>query len=170
MPISLVDEAGNEIDLEKADGGTLRKKLEEALSKNRELEQRVVTSEVDRINREHGYKLKAEDLGEVPVDQLEAKAKELHEQAQSQRRETIRSVFAERGLEGDDLDQAVEGFLSGADAPGGNPNPQDEIDFGDLPKLGGVRPPRGGDAPSISDPMGNLTAHFEEQERKSGRK
>lgn len=173
MPIELVDEAGNEIDLDKADGGTLRKKLEEALSSNKDLEQRLVTREAQSVIAEKGFSLvKPEDLEGVAPDQVEAKAKELHEQKAAERAETVRSVFEEKGLEGDDLDQAVEEFLTGEGVtPSGEEDVDVDPDFAKLPSVGGQRPSNKKKAPPMEDPMGNMVGHFEEQEKSSsGRK
>lgn len=160
MPIQLVDESGQEIDLDTADGGTLRKKLEEALSANRELEQEVVTSRAAKVIGEHGYNLvKPEDLKGVSVDEVEAKAKQIHEEKLARRTETVKEILADKGLEGEALDQAVEKFLAG-EPVGAAPGNGDEPDFTDLLVLGGTPPGQKVDAPSMDDAMGNLTAAF----------
>jgi len=159
MPITLVDENGNEIDIEKADGGTLRKKLEEALKENKTLSEENATFKAGTVIEEHGFSLvKPEELAGVPVSQLEAKGKELQEQHQAQREELVRSVFEERGLEGDDLDTAVKDLLGGGEAPGGG----QDSDFTGFEDLGGSRPSRTPTAPPMTDALGNLTSHFEE--------
>ena len=162
MPIELVDESGEEIDLETADGGTLRKKLEEALSTNRSLEQEVVTSRAEKAIREHGYSLvKPEDLEGVSVDEVEAKAKQIHEEKLNRRTETVREILSDKGLEGEQLDSAVEKFLAGEPvAPQGTTS--DEPDFADLLLMGGERPATKSDAPGMEDAMGNLVSAFED--------
>ncbi len=163
MPIELVDEAGNKIDLDKASGGVLRSKLEEALAENETLAKQVVTSRAEKAIGEHGYGLvKPEDLVGVSPDNVEAKAKELQEQRVKAQADVVRNVLVERGLEGDELDEAVQGFL-GDDA--GKPViPQsDDPDFANLTKVGGGRPPNQDAVPPMDDSMGNLTSHFEDK-------
>ena len=162
MPIELVDEAGETIDLDKASGGILRKKLEEALAENESLAKQVVTSRADTAIREHGYGLvKPEDLVGVAPNQVEAKAKELQEQRTEARADMVRGVFEERGFEGDELDEAVLDFLG--DAKENPPAPQsDDPDFASLTKIGGARPANKGTVLPMDDALGNLTSHFEE--------
>lgn len=167
MPITLTDDAGNEIDLDKADGGTLRRKLEEALAENKTLSGTLATFVAQKAVEEHGAGLiKPEDLAGVPADQVETKAKELVAQRQAQRTEVIRSVMAERGLEGSELDSAVEEFLAGNPAPAPSAEEDRESAWTDLESLGGTRPARKPTAPGIEDAMGNLTSYFEGQEKR----
>ena len=162
MPIELVDEAGEPIDLDKASGGVLRSKLEEALQKNETLEKQVVTSRATAAIGEHGYGLvKPEDLVGVPPDKVEAKAKELQEQRLEARSETVRSVLEERGLEGDELDEAVTEFLGDPQEP--EALVEKDPDFAGLAKIGGGRPPNKDAVPPMDDALGNLTSHFEDK-------
>ncbi len=162
MPIELVDEAGNKIDLDKASGGVLRSKLEEALAENETLAKQVVTSRAEKAIGEHGYGLvKPEDLVGVSPDNVEAKAKELQEQRTQARADVVRSVLVERGLEGDELDEAVLGFLGDPQDP--EAPKSDDPDFANLTKVGGGRPPNKDAVPPMDDSMGNLTSHFEEK-------
>lgn len=163
MPIELVDENGNELDLDKANGGTLRKLLEDALSANRSLEQEVVTARAAKAISENGYSLvKPEDLKGVGVDEVEAKAKQIHEEKLARRTETVKEILADKGLEGEALDQAVEKFLAGEPIAAENTG-EVEPDFADLISVvGGERPSRTPNAPAMDDPMGNLTAAFED--------
>lgn len=169
MPISLVDDDGNALDLDKADGGTLRKKLEEAIAENRKLAQRVATGEAKELISSKGYNLvKPEDLADVPLDQIEVKAKELHEQRLESRKETIREVLADRhGLEGAELDAAVEDFLGGGGvANEGTVIEDKDLGLDDLASLPGSRPNLSPKLPPMSDAFGNLESHFEAQERR----
>jgi hypothetical protein len=159
MPISLVDDQGNEIDLEKADGGTLRKKLEEAISENQSLSQEVVTLKAGTVIEEHGLSLvEPDDLKGVAPDQLETKAKELHKQRYEARVDTVKSVLAERGLEGDELDAAVKDFIGAvpSEAPAGGQD-SGAPGLSGLKNLGGNRPSNEAKPPPMDDPMGNLT-------------
>jgi hypothetical protein len=101
----------------------------------------------------------------VPVDQIEAKAQELVTQRQAERTEVIRSVMAQRGLEGAELDSAVEDFLAGNQTPA-SPEEAKESSWTDLESLGGARPSRKPTAPGIEDAMGNLSGYFEDQEKR----
>lgn len=162
MPITIVDEAGNEIDIDKADGGTLRKKLEETLQRNKTLEELASTSAAKAAIGEHGYSLvKEEDLKGVSADQVEAKAKELQEQREASRLETVRSVLAERGLDGEDLEAAVEDFL------GSKQSSSEGEDFTGIESIGGSRPTRTPTVPKMDDALGNFTSHFEETAKRT---
>ena len=160
MPIELTDDKGNPLDLDKADGSTLRKKLEQALEENKNLAQENATFKATDVIGKHGFSLvKPEDLSGVAADQIEAKAKELQEQREGERTEMVRSVLQGKGLEGPELDKAVEDFLSGSTQ---TPPESTEPDFTDLAGLGGERPTRNPNLPPLDDPMGNLVGAFEE--------
>lgn len=159
MPIELIDDAGEPVDLDKATGGFLRTKLEEAIEKNKDLEKQVTTSRAVEVIGENGYGLvEPGDLVGVPPEQVEAKAKELQEQRIGTRTEAIRSVLVERGLKDDELEATLEGVLGDTGKPveQKDPNP----DFAGLSKIGGARPKNEGDMPSMDDSLGNLTSHF----------
>lgn len=165
MPIDLVDETGAPVDLDKASGGFLRTKLEEALEENKDLSKQISTARAITAIGEHGYSLvKPEDLGGVPPDQVEARAKELQEQRIESRTEAVKSVLVERGLKDEELKAALEGVLgdSGKPAEPKNLDP----DFAGIATIGGTRPDNKGATPEMTDPMGNLTAHFEESASK----
>lgn len=163
MPITFTDDHGNEVDLDKADGGTLRKNLERVLERNRLLEEQASTSTARSvIESMDGSLVTVEDLKGVPADQIEAKAKELQGQRQAQRLETVRSVFAARGLDGEDLEAAVEEFLG--ESGTGVSQEQDHIS---VENLGGSRPSRTPAVPPMDDAFGNLEAHFTENDKRT---
>lgn len=163
MPISLIDDQGNELDLDKADGGTLRRKLEEAIAQNRDLEREAATFRAEKAIEAHGSDLvKPEDLMGVSKDGLEAKVQELHEQRLDTQKETVRTVLAKRGLEGDELEAAVEEFLGGDSD--GSPVPAGDA-FDDLDGLGGARPDRKPNLPDMEDGFGNLESYFAEHDK-----
>lgn len=147
--------------LETVDGGSLRKKLEEALAENKRLAQRVAASEAARVIAEHGYSLvKPEDLAGVPLDQIEEKAKELQESAEAEKREVVKSVLAElSGLEGSALDEAVDEFVSGR-------RRRETPELQDLAALPGERPALSPKVPPITDAWANLEQHFAQAERR----
>ena len=164
MSIELVDDAGQPVDLDKASGGLLRSKLEEAIERNKVLEKSASTAAATTAISEHGYGLvKPEDLVGVPLEQVEAKAEELQKQRTEARTDAIRSVLVERGLEGDELEASLKGVLGNTGKT--VPNPDQDPGFAGLGKVGGVRPDFKGDAPAMDDPMGNLTAHFNDQQK-----
>ena len=162
MPIELVDDLGKPIDIDKASGGVLRSKLEEAIERNKVLEKSASTAAATTAISEHGYGLvKPEDLIGVPLELVEAKAKELQEQRTEARSDAIRSVLVERGLEGEELEASLKGVLGDTGKP--VPDPDKNPDFAGLSKIGGKKPDFKGDAPPMDDPMGNLTGHFNQQ-------
>lgn len=105
----------DEIDEEShEDGGTLRRKLEEALERNKALTAEVAKSRVKEVIAEKGYTLvKPEDLEGVALDEIEPKAKELHEQRRSLESEIAKGIFARQGYEGEELDEVVAEYLEG---------------------------------------------------------
>ncbi len=166
MPIELVDDTGAPVDLDKASGGFLRTKLEEALEENKDLAKQVSTSRAETAIREHGYSLvKPEDLGGVPPDQVQAKAKELQEQRLEARTEAVKSVLVERGMKDEELEAALEGVLGDSGKPV-EPKPDLDPNFAGMSNIGGVRPDNKGSTPKMDDPMGNLTSHFEDSASK----
>lgn len=171
MPITLTDDQGNELDLDKADGGTLRKKLEEALAENRRLSEAIVTAKAEKAISEHGKGLvKTEDLKGVAPDEVEAKVKEIAERRLQERRDVIRDVLQARdGLEGDELEAAVDEFLGGGSGDQGG-EVDAEPDLNDLSSLGGERPALRPKLPPMDDPFGNLESYFAEQESRSRRR
>ena len=84
---------------------TLRTKLERALVENRTLkaEKVLATGTYDLV--------KPEDLAKVDTDKLEEAAQALQLERAEIQTGLVRATFAKRGLEGDDLDAAVNEFL-----------------------------------------------------------
>lgn len=165
MPIELVDDTGAPVDLDKASGGFLRTKLEEALEENKDLSKQISTARATTAISEHGYSLvKPEDLAGVPPDQVEAKAKELQGQRIEARTQAVKSVLVERGLKDEELEAALEGVLGDS----GKPVEPENLDpnFAGMANIGGNRPDNKKAAPEMTDPMGNLTAHFEDSASK----
>ena len=166
MPIELVDDTGAPVDLDKASGGFLRTKLEEALEENKDLAKQVSTARATTAISQHGYSLvKPEDLGGVPPDQVEARAKELQEQRIEARTEAVKSVLVERGLKDEELDAALEGVLGDSGKPV-EPKPDSDPDFAGMANIGGARPDNKGTPPEMIDGMAKLTSHFEDQPSK----
>lgn len=168
MPISMTDDQGNELDLTKADGGTLRKKLEETLEYARSLEKDLVTTKAERALSEHGRGLVTiEDLKGVAPHEVEDRVKALAEQKLEERKGVIRDILREReGVDGEELDALVEDFLGGRDEPAGEPEP----DLTEVSKLPGDRPGLQPKMPGMDDAMGNLESFFVDQEKRHKRR
>ena len=164
MPIVLVDDDGKPVDLDKASGSFLRTTLEEALERNKALEQIATTAAATTALSGDSYGLvKPEDLVGVPPEQVEAKAKELQEQRLETRTLAVRSVLEERGLEGEELETTLKGVIGNAEQTSeADKNPG----FAGLGSLGGVKPPNKGEFLPMEDSMGNMTEHFEEASSK----
>jgi|SRR5690606_1569817 hypothetical protein len=126
MPISLDSETLEQLDkVEQTEGGKgLRRILEEALADKRAKEAELATLKTEKVLANGYSEVKPEDLAGVPVDQLEDRAKELHEQRLGQKREVARQLLAGQGLEGDALDQAVEKMLGGQPVQAAEPGNQ----------------------------------------------
>lgn len=113
MPVSSDYDETRLDEIEKEQGGKgLRAILEEALAENRNLTQENTSFRASKVLEENGLDLvKPEDLAGVAADEMETKAQELQEQRQQERLETVKAVLADKGLEGDDLDAAVQNLL-----------------------------------------------------------
>lgn len=161
MPIELVDDDGNPVDLDKASGGFLRTKLEEALQENRDLAKQVSTSRADSAIREHGYSLvKPEDLAGVAPNEVETKARELQEQRIEARTDAVRSVLVERGLKDEELEAALEGVLGDTGKESESKSTDENPDFAGMSNIGGARPDNKNTPPPMDDALANLTGHF----------
>jgi hypothetical protein len=159
MPIMVTDDDGNAVDIDKVDGGTLRKRYVETHQQNEKLTERLVTLEAQAAIQEHGSTLvKVEDLAGVPVEKISDTVKSLHEKRETERQDLIRSVFAEKGLDGNDLDQAVSDFI-------GAQSSQEE-NWPGTDNLGGERPSRNSKLPPMDDAMGNLQSAFSNERSK----
>lgn len=117
-------------DDEQESAKTLRAKLERALVENR-------TLKAEKILKEGSFNLvKPEDLAKVDTDKLEEAAQKLQEERAEIQKGLIRDTFAKRGLEGDDLDAAVNEFLG---EPADGESVIDRIT--ETASIGGQRPP-----------------------------
>jgi len=100
------DESENE------SGSSLRKKLERALKENRTLKGDVASLRAEKLISEKGLSLiKPEDLQGVDPEELEEKALALHKEREDSQLDGIRTVFRRKGLDGDDLERAVNEFV-----------------------------------------------------------
>lgn len=101
-------------ELEEKEGGSgLRRKLEETLAQNRKLTAEYASLAAKELIRENGWSLvKPEDLAGVSPEELATKAEELQVERLEQRRSVARDMLAQRGLEGRELEAAVDEFLA----------------------------------------------------------
>ena len=92
-------------------GSSLRQKLEETLEENRRITTELSGLKASSLIEEHGYGLvKLEDLDGVALDEMADTALKLQEERQVQQVDLARDMLARRGLDGADLDKAVEDF------------------------------------------------------------
>ena len=102
---------------EQESGSSLRQKLETTLQENKELTSRLSGYEAGAVISDNGYDLvKPEDLENVKPSEMADRAKELHEERQTQQVELARQMLSRKGFEGEELDREVEAFL---DVPAG---------------------------------------------------
>lgn len=134
--------------LEREEGGRgLRSKLEQTLAELGKTNKELATYQAKEVVREKGYHLvEPSDLAGVSPSQIEAKAKELHEQRLGQQRKLAADLLARQGLEGDELEEAVTRMVSPA-APAPEPKPVDDP-FARVNELANT----GGSAPRVVDP------------------
>lgn len=117
MPITVLSDEEIE-EIASKDGATgLRKHLSDANKVNRELTQRLVRSEAQAVIAREGLTLVSpEDFSGVGLDEVEAKARELQQAKLDARANVLREVYIEKGLEGDELEQAVADMLGSGQA------------------------------------------------------
>lgn len=96
-------------------GKGLRKQLKAVLAENRDLRKQVVASKAAELIRSKGYDLvETKDLpDDVSLDDVEAKLEALHKERTDILAKGIRAQYVRQGVEGEDLDAAVEEFLAG---------------------------------------------------------
>ena len=100
-------------------GSSLRRKLEETLTRERQLTTELSGLKAKELITERGYGLvKVEDLVDVNLDEMSTKAEELQQERAGQQADLARDMLAKRGLQGEELEQAVADFLSPGSAPG----------------------------------------------------
>ena len=102
----------DEDDVEES-GSTLRRKLEEALDRNRELTTELTGLKAKSLIEEHGHSLvKPGDLESVDLSEMADVAERLQSERSDQQADLARDMLARTGLDGDELDKAVDDFLS----------------------------------------------------------
>lgn len=106
-------EFGTDDDLDGQDGGTLRKKLEDALAVNKRQSTELSTYKAKEFLVEKGLDLvKAEDLNGVAPDKFEEHATKVQQDRLAQQQELLRDALVKRGYEGEDLEEALAEVVS----------------------------------------------------------
>ncbi len=138
-----MDEDGSEETNES--GGSLRTKLETALTDNAAMAQQLGHYKAVDIISAKGYKnVTPEDLANVKLGEMEAKAAELEEANGVRQAAAVRAVLSQKGLSGDQLDAAVADLM-------GPPTNDNGAALDRIRALGKVT----GSAPSKDDDHGN---------------
>ncbi len=98
---------------EEESGSTLRQKLESTLKENQELTSELSGLKAKELISEQGYGLvKPEDLTGVSLSEMAEKAEALQGERQAMQADLAKDMLAKRGLEGDELERAVNDFLA----------------------------------------------------------
>lgn len=98
---------------EEESGSTLRQKLESTLKENQELTSELSGLKAKELISEQGYGLvKPEDLTGVSLSEMAEKAEVLQGERQAMQADLAKDMLAKRGLEGDELERAVNDFLT----------------------------------------------------------
>lgn len=108
----------NEPDGSNESGSGLRKQLEAALAAQKASDKLLAGYVAKEMIASKGLKhVSAEDLAQVPLSEMEAKATELDAAKAAQAESLFRSTLASRGLEGDQLEQTLALLLGSSDEP-----------------------------------------------------
>jgi hypothetical protein len=98
---------------EEESGSTLRQKLESTLKENQELTSELSGLKAKELISEQGYGLvKPDDLTGVSLSEMAEKAEALQGERQAMQADLAKDMLAKRGLEGDELERAVNDFLA----------------------------------------------------------
>jgi len=99
-------------------GSTLRRKLEETISENRQLTAELSNLKAQEVIAENGYSLvKVDDLLDVNLSEMTEKASLIQEERTNQQVDLAKDMLARKGYEGDELDKAVNDFLTPTQTP-----------------------------------------------------
>lgn len=121
------------------DAKGLRTKLEETIGQNKVLTQQVSALTAEKLISEKGFDLvPAEELAAGGLEDMEQRASQLQAEKEAQRRDMVRSVFAQRGLEGQDLEVEIDKFLSGSSDTSGGVSATDQAAMESIRKTGSV--------------------------------
>lgn len=141
--------------VEREEGGRgLRQRYEAALAELKDRDNRLSTFEARNVIEVHGLSLvKPEDLAGVSVAEMEERAKAVQAEKLEAQKDLARTVFAKRGLQGEELDKAVDEFV----APAVETAPQgfQSEDLTAIRELGRV--PGSGGNPTQADVPANAT-------------
>lgn len=149
------------------DGRGLRAKLEETLRENAALRKQALTLAAEKTITSKGFDLvTVDDLKGVDLDKVETEAARLQAERADQLRSVAESRFKAQGLQGEELNRAVDAFVQGT---GGAP--QHHPDAGAYNRARGVgagtpTPVITGEGLSAAE---KLRAGLEQQSRKRGK-
>jgi hypothetical protein len=87
---------------EQESGGSLREKLESTIAANKALEAELAKNVAEKFRH-----VKPEDLTGVSYHEMAAKASQLEQAREEQRKQILLEALNERGIQGDDLDAAL---------------------------------------------------------------
>lgn len=108
----------DEFENESGSGSKLREKLEETLSTNKELMKELAFYKAKDVINAKGFNLvKPEDLEGVALDKLEERAEALQAERQDLQKSLVQDIFKKQGLEGEELEAAVQAFIGGEVTP-----------------------------------------------------
>ena len=108
-----MDFDGDGLDDVEESGSHLRQKLESTLKENKELASELSGLKARELITEHGYGLvKPEDLQGVNLSEMAERAEALQGERQAMQADLAKDMLAKRGLEGDELERAVNDFLA----------------------------------------------------------
>lgn len=136
-----VDLTENLDEVERTEGGRgLRARLEAALAELKESNQERASLKAQRVIEDHGLSLVSpEDLAGVSVDDLETRAQALQAEKLEAQKDLARSVFAKKGLAGDELEAAVDEFIAPVTEKDPTPAGADNLpDIMELAKVPGI--------------------------------
>lgn len=97
---------------ERESGSTLRRKYEAVLGEKANLERELRAVKAQAILVEKGYsRVTVDDLADVSLAELEAKAAELESQKEQHEADILRRVLAGKGLKDGEIESAVKELL-----------------------------------------------------------
>lgn len=108
-----MDFDGDDMDDVEESGSHLRQKLESTLKENKELTSELSGLKAKELITEQGYGLvKPEDLQGVNLSEMAERAEALQGERKVMQADLAKDMLAKRGLEGEELERAVNDFLA----------------------------------------------------------
>lgn len=94
---------------EQESGSALREKLESTIAANKALEAELAKNVAEKFRH-----VRPDDLTGVSYHEMAAKAAQLEQEREEQRKQILLEALSERGLQGDDLDAALAKIAGGS--------------------------------------------------------